>query len=435
MRKNPSLKIIFVIILLIFIISGCVKAKCGDGVCQKSEKKQASCPADCPEAQTEIPTPVNKPTIKPVTEPVAPSASTQIKNIKILQEHAAHPSWSPDGKKVVFDKLNLKDYFYDIQIMDENGKILKTLTESSKINQRNNGWPAWHPSGNYIVFQSEEPKHYAMEDRWLTFPGTGFFVNLWATTPEGDKFWKLTDLDIKQTLLDGKVAQAIISPEFSHDGKKLMWTERYKDGGSMEWGYWQIKMADFITSGGGVRLANEKIVLRAEDICNNCNYVVNMGLFKDGNRILVAGNLDGQHVYGMDNYIYDMATKKLVNLQNTPEYWEEGACLANNETRIIYPTNINSQYKLDFNNKDWRHQPRLREYWVMNVDGSDKQKITSFNSPDSAEYSEIGQGRRMVVAECSFSPDDKKMMGIVGKDQRTDDQANIQVNIGLFEFK
>ncbi len=52
-----------------------------------------------------------------------------------------------------------------------------------------------------------------------------------------------------------------------------------------------------------------EIVIRAEDICGNCNYVNTMGFSPDDNKLLLAGNLDGQHVFGMGHIFITLKQK------------------------------------------------------------------------------------------------------------------------------
>lgn len=366
--------------------------------------------------------------------------SSLVKNIKIVKENAGHGDWSSYGDLIIFDKQN-EDEFFDIYIMHPNGTIIQSITDNSpNVNQRHNGWPTWHPSNEYIVFQSEEEDHYLSDNerfKWIGHPGLGFFNNLWATTSHDNKFWKLTDIEIKKSAFDGIPVKGIVNPQFSNDGSKIMWTERYDGGGYLNWGMWQIKMADFVIENNEPKLIPEggDVVLRAENICENSNYVVGMDFSPDDKKLLIAGNLDGQHVYGMDQYIYDIETGDLTNLQNTPKYWEEGACWSPDGQKIVYMSNINSPYEFDFNDPDWGSQPCTREYWIMNTDGSNKQQLTYFNTYGSLEYLEVGKGRRIIVAKCSFSPDGNILLGAIGVDQRTDDKADIKLYLGLIEFQ
>lgn len=73
----------------------------------------------------------------------------------------------------------------------------------------------------------------------------------------------------------------------------------------------RIKGADFVVQDGVPRLENEKIVFKPTE----GNYVTDVG-WLDKQALLIAGNLNGQHEYGMDQYAFDLQTGRLVNLQN-----------------------------------------------------------------------------------------------------------------------
>jgi hypothetical protein len=193
-------------------------------------------------------------------------------------------------------------------------------------------------------------------------------------------------------------------------------------------------MADFIIGPSGPELQNITVVLDPPAYCGNddCQYANGMAFIND-TTILVTGNLDGQHVYGMDLYIYDLSSKQLTNLLNTPEYWEEGSTYSNG--RIVYMTNIDSEYLLDFDDPDWQLQLRTREYWIMNVDGSNKRRLTYFNSSNSPEHHDLSQGRRTIVAKCNFSHDGSIMLGFVGFDNGGNDNVQMTLNLGFFEFR
>ena len=273
-----------------------------------------------------------------------------------------------------------------------------------------------------------------MDNLWYSHPGLGFFHNLYAISIDGQQIWKLTDIPIKQNLHDGIPVYASINPVFNKNGSKLMWTERYSgEGGDYDWGNWRIKMADFIVGTDSPSLQNIEIVLDPYSFCgnSNCQYANGMA-FIDDTTILVTGDLSEQHVYGMDQYTYNFQTKVLKNLLNTPLYWEEGSCYS--DGKIVYMTNQGSDYSLDFDNPDWASQPRTREYWIMNVDGSNKKQLTYFNTPGSPEHIEFSKGRRTIVAECEFSPDGRNMLGVIGFDNGGADTVEMTLQVFLFQL-
>jgi len=89
-----------------------------------------------------------------------------------------------------------------------------------------------------------------------------------------------------------------------------------------------------------------------------------------------------------------------------------------------------------FDKGDGVRQIKTREWWIVDVsDGTPKnhRRLTSFNVPGSQEYRDYGQGELIITAECSFSPDDSKISGIVGK--RALDGSSNTLSVGLIEFK
>ncbi len=354
----------------------------------------------------------------------SPYRGREVKNIEIIQENGGRAVWSPDGERIAFDRQNPDGYF-DLYIMTPSGTILSSLTSGNQaINQRHNGNPTWHPSGKYIIFQSEEENHYGVANKWPGNPGIGVFNNLWATDEWGTRFWRLTDIPIKQKSDDGLPAMGVLNPHFSPDGSRLMWTERYKEGG--KWGVWRVKIADFRESDDGPRLENEKVLFQPG--AGMGRYVTALDFSPDGNTVLLAGNLDGQDEFGMDQYLFDSRTGELTNLQNSPEVWEEDASWSPDGETIVYMTNLGSP--LNFSDPHWYWQPHTREYWAMKNNGSAKRRLTYFNEPGYPEY----LGKPVIVAASSFHPEGKKLVGLIGVDQGTKERADFELKIALIEL-
>ena len=80
------------------------------------------------------------------------------------------PSWSPDGKRIVF--VSDRDGFLDIHgfptseiyVMDADGENLQNLTN----NRVEDGAPSWSPDGKRIVFISERDGHFIGDFELIT---------------------------------------------------------------------------------------------------------------------------------------------------------------------------------------------------------------------------------------------------------------------------
>lgn len=355
-----------------------------------------------------------------------PGKNPRVAGVTMLQQSGARPRWSPDGRLIVFDRQN-SDGYYDIYLMDPNGGSVKSLTDGNPgIAQRNNGNARFTPSGNYLVFVSEAMDHYGDEASWYGDPGVGLFSNLWATDLAGGNFWQLTDIPIKQNLLDGIPAAGTVNPAFSFDRSQLIWTERYGEGG--KWGSWRIEQAPFSESSGNPQIGGATDLFAPPE----GTYVTGMAFLDEAN-LTVAGNLSGQDVYGMDQYVLDTKSGEARDLTNTPDHWEEDDCISPNKQYVVFMSDMTSKYPLNFANADWPSQPRQREYFLMKTDGSSKEQLTFFNDSTAPEY--IGDGqKRTIVAACEFSPDGRSLAATLGVDYGTPSTPNIQLKVARIDF-
>jgi Tol biopolymer transport system component len=349
----------------------------------------------------------------------------RIASMQKIQGAGARPKWAATGAQFVFDRRNA-DGLYDLYVADQQGSIVASLTDGRPVAPRHAGNGIYRPQGDFVVFVAQVASHF------LDFlspygqvpmgePGVGLFNNLWATN--GINYWRLTDVPIKTTVDDGIPAIGTVNPHFSWDGSTLIWTERYAEGGNNNWGRWRLKAADFVTGTPGPRLERERVLFTPAV----GTYVTAME-FLGPDLLLVAGNLSGQHEYFMDLYLLHVPSGVVQNLTNSPDAWEEGACVAPSG-RIVYMTNRDSRYPLD-TTRDWAGQPVEREYWVMNADGSGKERLTYFNDPTAPEY----LGWRSVPIICGFSPDGKTMIGTVGRDVGDETRAFVMWQLWMIRF-
>lgn len=135
-------------------------------------------------------------------------------NLQLLRE-GRFPKWCHKNNLITFDQV--VDGNYKIFVMKPDGFSERCLTCNKQgVPQKHNGNPAWHPSGDYIVFTAEKensPEQYSE----FAIPGTGFNCDLWVMTSDREHFYQLTNLPLYPM-------RAVIHPQFSHDGKKILFS-------------------------------------------------------------------------------------------------------------------------------------------------------------------------------------------------------------------
>ena len=104
-----------------------------------------------------------------------------------------YPSWSPDGKKIVFRKM-LGEMNSEVFVADSDGSNQRNLTNHPAFD----GWPSWSPDGSQIVFASNRRANYQI----FVMNADGSNVRLVANT-------------------EGRATE----PRWSPDGKSIYFTD------------------------------------------------------------------------------------------------------------------------------------------------------------------------------------------------------------------
>jgi Tol biopolymer transport system component len=327
------------------------------------------------------------------------SQSYSIKSIRVVKEYGKSVDWSEKNNLIVSAKKGY-DGYYDLFVMNPDGSGERLLThQKSGCPQRHNGNPAWHPSGEYIVFTGQNDDAEGELNRKYGIPGSGLNCNLWLTNSEGSKFWQLTYYPTKY-----RNAKAVIHPQFSPDGRKLFWAERVRGKKNSIWGEWELKIADFITGGNTPQLKNIKTYQPGAQHM----FYESHGFSSDGSKVLFCANLEPGHPdVGLDIYELDLRTQKLKRLTETLDAWDEHSHYSPDGTKIAWMSSSGLDINWgDISGGKWKRYLKT-ELWIMNSDGSDKQRLTHFNTPGYAEY--MG-GRRCIVSDSEWSPDGKSMI-------------------------
>jgi Tol biopolymer transport system component len=340
---------------------------------------------------------------EPVSEQVPEVEKTPAEESGVTEEpeplvHSITIIVNQQGGRVDWGKNNLiahsrfgQDGYYDLWVMDSDGSSAKCLTcDNPRIPQLHNGQPAWHPSGRYIVFQSQDPSlpHTRQEDNRQTQPGFGKHNNLWVTDPEGKNFYQLTS--IKQN-------GAILHAHSSHDGLKLTWAEKIGIGASD----WAIMIADFVE----IPQPHLENITPYQPLGNV--WYETHDFSPDDSRVLFTAGTGATSWSGFDIWDMEIATQKLNRLTSDPEIWDEHAHYSPDGEKIVWASS--REYPYDPSTFDKAVATLKLDYWIMDADGLNKQRLTYFNEPRHEHY----MGYTSIVADCSWSPDGRKIVASV----------------------
>jgi uncharacterized protein (TIGR03437 family) len=297
-----------------------------------------------------------------------------------IRDQGGRLDWSASRDLIAYDKEGAND-FYEVWTMrpDGSGDICLTCG-STAIPRFNRGNPAWHPSGNFLAIQVQK-EALALNDNGR--PGVGVNNDIWIMDAEGKRYWRITDVPVR----NGGVLHA----HFSNAGDKLLWSERIS-GTPLPAGTWVMRLADFSISGGEPRVTNIRTLTPGTQKI----FYETHGFSKDDKTILFSGSLEaGQAETALDIYSLELATNRLVNLTATMDEWDEHAH-ATPGGKIIWMSSMRANSKLG----------QLKtEYWMMDMDGSNKNQITWFNDSRSPDYFSTG----VVCGDSSWNADGTRL--------------------------
>lgn len=316
--------------------------------------------------------------------------SSHNKRISIINTNGGRVDWDHSGSNLIaYDRMGPDGYF-DIWTMDSEGRKQTCLTRNKRnLPQKHIGNPAWHPSGKFIVFQAQKQKTPKRIDPKCT-PGAGTLNDLWCMSSNGTRFWKLYNVSDEVSKNSG----GLLHPHFSHDGGKIIWSERVKANGRI-FGEWVIKIADFVVTGTEPKLADIETI----DPSPVSSFYETHSFSPDGRYFLFTGNQEG----GLDIYEYDLVAKEAKRLTYNPKVWDEHAHYTPTGRKIIWM----SSKGLPMQKKPFQLKT---EFWIMDRDGKNKKQITFFNSPNHPHY----MNKTFIVAgDTAWSPDGKKLLALL----------------------
>jgi Tol biopolymer transport system component len=310
--------------------------------------------------------------------------------------------WNAATKTIAFGRPH-KDGHYHAFIADADGANERRVAFAAWRDDRHQFPAAWHPAGELLAMLVEQNEHERSSVDAI--PGYGAYTDYWIVTRDGSRAWKV------YALPDG-YDHAITHAAFSPDGSKFAWTERVK----------APRLWDFNLFAGGYVFKVADFVLRPEPHLENVRTIQPGNVDQGGeiesiaadNRTIafystyVSKNLFASRIYTMD--IESGVIKEL-----TTESFAQAPTFTPDGKSIVYMTGAGADiFPWQLQGADW---------WIMNVDGSDKRRLTFMNvrgHPQSVDRFRLAGSLSFVSDTTFFGDVMTQSLGLVGKIVRVD---------------
>lgn len=326
-------------------------------------------------------------------QPTVPACTqTQLASVQVITENGGRVDWSHATNQIAYDRSG-DDGYYDLYLMNPDGSNVACLTcdHAQLAAGRHYGNPAWHPSGEYIVFQGEKEKHFGTIGD--AKPGFGRYSDIWLMRVEDRQVYQLTNIPLSWH-------QGVLHPHFSPDGTRLAWSQMVQAPKlftpGQEFGFWEIKIADFAFAGETPQIDN----IQTFEPGDKQAFHETHSFSPDGTELLFSSNFvrEGSVFLNMDIFRLVVATGETIQLTNSD--YNEHAHFSPDGGSIVWMSN--------------RDKPLFgTDYWIMDADNPENSyRLTGFNLPNCPGYT----GTTMTAADISWGPDGTTLMGYVQTD-------------------
>lgn len=322
----------------------------------------------------------------------------QVKKITVYTnalKRGENPAYNPAGDSIVYQKLYLNGN-WEIALSDTALNSTHCLTCDTSLlpaeirQHKHKGNAEYSPDGNYILFTSENQHGFHLP---TNVPGAGVNHDIFLMTRDGQQFWKLTNQP---------GGHGILHPAFSHDGKKIFWSEMYQVPSwtppqGQEYGLWQLRYADFDTTGGTPHLSNIVSFMPRDT-----GWYESHSVSPDGSKLCFTSHFTDSTAFYGDITILDtsdIGTTNVINLTNSPLIHDEHGHFSPDGNKISYMSGPYIGGLTSF----------ISDLYLMDNNGANPTRLTHFSQIGYPEYIQD----TVVTADHYWSPDGTRIFGFI----------------------
>ena len=310
--------------------------------------------------------------------------------------------WNGATKTIAYGRTGASGHFHAF-IADVDGGNERRVAFAAWRDDRHQFPAAWHPGGEYLAMLVEKSEHERSSADAI--PGYGAYTDYWLVSRDGLRAWKL------YALPDG-YDHAITHAAFSPDGTKFAWTERVRAPRLFDLnlfaGAYVFKIADFVAT-PEPHLANTRAIVpggveqggEVEAIAADNKTIAFYSTY-------VTKNLFASRIYTMNVDSGEIRELTSESFAQAPTFTPDGKS-------IVYMTGAGADINfLQLQGADW---------WIMNVDGSDKRRLTFMNQRGHSQSVDRFRlaGSLSFISDTAFFGDVMtRSLGLVGKIVRVD---------------
>ena len=302
------------------------------------------------------------------------------------RDHGLDVSWDQSGSDRIAYSAKEGDTYYDIHLANPDGSNDVCLTcNHPLLPNKHIACPYWSADGKWLMMTVEKATHPGTSTDAL--PGFGAYCDIWIMRKDGVYAYKLVDIV-------NDYDHGVIAPRISHNGKQIVWTDRKAQPNILntlqQAGFWTIKLADIHFSqydSVAPTISNIRTIEPFVDAFYEC-----YGFSPDDSRLIFCSDMN--QISFLDEHIYTIDT------------------LGNNLSKLTDADyNEHGFYKPDGSKIVWMSSTKSTkggtDWWRMNIDGSNRERLTYFNEPNNDQYA----GHAVWAGLGSFSPDGVRFVG------------------------